>query len=240
MNPLDALNVDNAQIIWRYFDFPKLVHLLESSSLFFSRLDLLGDPFEGSVAAADLAALNESWAAMSEHSGSPMGLYAEHHRLLGSDPRHCLFVSCWHMSDFESVAMWKLYAADMKGIALKSTVGNIRAQLPSEGRIRRVKYIDYEVDETLHLSPAYCKRKAFEYEREVRAVIPLSATRAPAGLPLKVDLSSFIAEVRVSPNMRSWMIDLIQQLLVRYGVSTPCLRSSLEAQPQFDWELETE
>lgn len=35
--------------IWRYMDFTKLVFSLEESGLFFSRLDRLGDPFEGSV-----------------------------------------------------------------------------------------------------------------------------------------------------------------------------------------------
>jgi len=35
--------------IWRYMDFTKLVFTLEESGLFFSRLDRLGDPFEGSV-----------------------------------------------------------------------------------------------------------------------------------------------------------------------------------------------
>src|SRR3954466_4331681 len=32
--------------IWRYMDFTKFVDLLDSKRLFFSRGDLLGDPFE--------------------------------------------------------------------------------------------------------------------------------------------------------------------------------------------------
>lgn len=238
MTSLDSLNVDDAQVVWRYFDFPKLVHLLESGSLFFSRLDLLGDPFEGSVSKADLSALTQQWIARSQESGTPAGYYELEHRQRSTDPRHSLFVSCWHMSEVESVAMWRLYAGDMKGIALKSTAGKIRAQLPQEGKIRRVRYIDYGVDKTLHLSPAYCKRKAFDYEREVRAVIPSDANSSSAGIPVKIDINACIDEIRVSPELPSWIGSLIQQLLTRYGIIVPCLPSLLDEQPQFDWVLE--
>jgi hypothetical protein len=34
--------------VWRYMDFTKLVSLVDSRRLFFSRADRLGDPFEGS------------------------------------------------------------------------------------------------------------------------------------------------------------------------------------------------
>ena len=35
--------------IWRYMDIAKFLSLLDKQSLFFSRLDHLGDPFEGSL-----------------------------------------------------------------------------------------------------------------------------------------------------------------------------------------------
>jgi hypothetical protein len=37
----------NNSKIWRYLDFTKFIDLLDKSSLFFCRLDKLGDPFEG-------------------------------------------------------------------------------------------------------------------------------------------------------------------------------------------------
>jgi hypothetical protein len=47
--------------IWRYMDFTKLVFSLEESGLFFSRLDRLGDPFEGSVPRKNLDTRREEW-----------------------------------------------------------------------------------------------------------------------------------------------------------------------------------
>jgi hypothetical protein len=48
-NPPDNENCK----IWRYLDIPKFFWLLEKQSLYFSRADLLGDPFEGSIPSAE-------------------------------------------------------------------------------------------------------------------------------------------------------------------------------------------
>src|SRR5260370_23091489 len=47
---------DQAVKIWRYMDLAKFVGLVDRDTLFFSRADLLGDPFEGSVTQAELLA----------------------------------------------------------------------------------------------------------------------------------------------------------------------------------------
>lgn len=44
---------DDKYPIWRYMDFTKFVSMLASSGVYFSRADLLGDPFEGSFSAAN-------------------------------------------------------------------------------------------------------------------------------------------------------------------------------------------
>lgn len=38
---------DNGSKIWRYVDFAKFAALLDTSSLWFARLDCLGDDYEG-------------------------------------------------------------------------------------------------------------------------------------------------------------------------------------------------
>ena len=40
--------------IWRYLDFAKFINILDKKSLFFSRVDKLGDPFEGSFPKANV------------------------------------------------------------------------------------------------------------------------------------------------------------------------------------------
>jgi len=42
--------------VWRYMDFTKLVSLLDSRTLYFTRPDKFDDPFEGSLPHMDVAA----------------------------------------------------------------------------------------------------------------------------------------------------------------------------------------
>ena len=55
-HPVFDTKIDVDTVIWRYFDFPKFVSLLQSRALYFSRANLLGDPLEGSVTRAREAA----------------------------------------------------------------------------------------------------------------------------------------------------------------------------------------
>src|SRR5204862_530000 len=42
---------------------------------------------------------------------------------------HALYVSCWHINDDESAAMWTVYLGGREGVALQTTVGALRAEL---------------------------------------------------------------------------------------------------------------
>ena len=57
-------------------------------------------------------------------------------------------VSCWHESEHESDAMWKLYSASGQGIAIESTIGQLRTCFGNrEGLlIDRVRYMDFDRD----------------------------------------------------------------------------------------------
>ncbi|KQT96987.1 hypothetical protein ASG68_08500 [Rhizobium sp. Leaf453] len=104
-------------------------------------------------------------------------LYIEHEEDM---VRHVLrttkeyFINCWHSSNHESVAMWKMYAEDSFGIAIVSDVDRITRALagsPLSIQCGMVDYIDYDT-ETLDLgnafTPTITKRLSFSHEREVR------------------------------------------------------------------------
>lgn len=79
-------------------------------------------------------------------------------------------VSCWHESDYESDAMWKLYSASGQRIAIESTVGQLRESLGNRTDliIDRVRYMDFEQDpiEKGHRHyRLFVKRKSFEHEK---------------------------------------------------------------------------
>ena len=105
-------------------------------------------------------------------------------------------VSCWHESEHESDAMWKLYSSSGQGIAIESTIEQLRASLGNlQGlQIDRVRYMDFDRDsiEKGHRHYAlFIKRKAFEHEREVRAtILPPDEGR---GILVKCDLDVLLS-----------------------------------------------
>ena len=101
-------------VLWRYMDFTKYVSLLEKQALFFARADKLGDPFEGSFSKVNKALRSTLYKdKISEDS------------LLGwkqftKESRRFTLINCWHENSHESEAMWKLYAREKDGIAIKT------------------------------------------------------------------------------------------------------------------------
>src|SRR5450759_1000989 len=95
-------------VLWRYLDLPKLVSLLEHQSLWFARLDTLGDPYEG-VPPKPL--IDDMWR-LSDDLPETERLHrtdvASHNTHFFSTTPKLLFVSCWHANPVESAAMWRL------------------------------------------------------------------------------------------------------------------------------------
>jgi hypothetical protein len=79
-------------------DALKFMSMLENRSLWFSRADLVDDPREGEFTHAE------------RHHLKGLGdTDAERLISLFQETRRQSFVSCWHASGIESMAMWKLY-----------------------------------------------------------------------------------------------------------------------------------
>jgi hypothetical protein len=187
--------------IWRYMDFAKYVSFLESSALWFSRADKLGetfegklgDPYEGDISKATLAARLGRFASVGlldapDEYLEPM---VQHHRNKINTYREWTYINSWHMNERESAAMWSLYARTNEAVAIQSTYARLRDCLPSNvyaGEVSseefpgerldeptqiyvgEVRYIDYETEpipEANVFWPFIHKRRSFEHEREL-------------------------------------------------------------------------
>ncbi len=131
MSPFDPPDNENVKI-WRYMDYTKFMSLVMGRELYSTPADLLGDPYEGSL--PKLVASDKY-----NKSSSP-----DLARTIHKNMRKVITVSCWHMNDSESTAMWQLYAEMNKGIAIQSTYKRLReclAPFSPEVRLAVVKYI---------------------------------------------------------------------------------------------------
>ena len=243
-------------LLWRYMDFAKFVSLLEKRALFFARADKLGDPFEGSFPKKNIAARFAS----PHFSLEEKSKYA----FVMEQLRRFTLINCWHESNHESVAMWELYSSAQRGIAVKTDFDSIKRSFSADQQIHieRVRYVDYDNDlipEDDPLSPYLHKRKSFEHEREVRAIVQdlppginFSELRTSprniegilsqqwqdihdigTGTYCEVDLNRLIKEVIVDPSAPDWFQELVSAVAERYQLASPIVPSSLTASPAF-------
>jgi hypothetical protein len=111
-------------------------------------------------------------------------------------------------------------------------------------------YIDYETDEipwNKALYPYVHKRKSFEFERELRALIQEEWTTGgeeggppaqllpdgPPVIPVSVDLDHLIEKVFVSPRAPGWFGESLRKVVARYERSWPVVQSNLDSDPIF-------
>ena len=233
--------------VWRYMDFTKFVSLIDTKCLFFARADKLGDPFEGSWAKPNV---------LSRQLVPPQVLPVQREAirqgsmLMSKVNQHwprITAINCWHMNEYESAAMWKLYLKSNEGIAVRSTYRKLKESITDDENffLGVVRYIDYD-NEIISpgnnlLSPFIHKRMSFEHEREVRAVVVkwphgdnFSQDVFPnGGINLSVDLELLIEKVYVAPTTPNWFSDLVKAVLRRYGYKFPVVHSRLNEPPLY-------
>jgi hypothetical protein len=246
--------------IWRYMTFTAFVDLLDSSSLYFSRLDALDDPFEGHGTAMDYL---KQWfpeqlfraAAQPAKSGlSRLGRWrasrsAEQEQkqtieiLRRIRIRETCWANCWHAGEDEDVALWRIYAGADKTIVIKSSIAALRDALGPDVSydisLGMVGYDDGTARTARHpaVLGAMTKSRHFAFEREMRAVLlPSGKDRADFGRGVKVPVETGVLTnaVMVSPNAPAWIADLVGRLMAHYGLTAPCLKSRLYAHADFE------
>jgi len=234
--------------VWRYMDFTKLVSLIDSRRLYFSRADKLGDPFEGSWPKMNVLARQLVPIEVPEESRAK---FAEVMTNMGEINKHWPrynAINCWHMNEHESAAMWKLYLKSDEGIAIQSTYKKLKRSLIDEEKILLgvVKYIDYETASIAAdnlLSPFVHKRKSYEHEQEVRALVikwptggqgfDFGSDTIVGGLKIKIDIETLIERIYVAPSAQDWFAELVAAVVSRYGYNFKVEHSRLSEKPLF-------
>ncbi|NOU47190.1 MAG: hypothetical protein HOO86_09025 [Bacteroidales bacterium] len=239
--------------VWRYMDFTKFISLIVTRKLYFARADRFDDPFEGSWPKINVDARKPLFKHLPEED--------QRKRLEGFSYINKRFLryhalNCWHENEYESAAMWKLYLKSDEGIAIQSTYKLLKNSILDNETvlIGKVKYIDFEkefIDARNGFSAFLHKRKSFEHEREIRAIVtrfPPSVEDEPPsncetlnlkidtifdGIPIKVDIKTLIQKIHVAPNTPTWLYDLVKEVLEKYGYDFEVIHSQMDSNPMF-------
>ena len=224
-----TVQLEDKDTVWRYMSFEKFANILATGSLFFSSADKYDDKLEGRI--PELI----------------MRYYKSAGIFFDPELRQYIMCNCWHHGNEESMGMWDKYHLRNSGIAIKTTLGNLKISLPDEPNIFIGK-VDYEVEsienqnqieiledtENLLYYPYFYKRKPFKYEQEVRAIIDIASIPRDGsyefGKPLKIDIQTLMGEdkeVIVSPHADEWIAQTLELIVERYGFQFPVNPSKL-------------
>lgn len=228
---------DKNNKVWRYLDFTKFISLLEERALFFSALSQFTDPMEGFLTNPTVQKLRSVDDKLPDEVIQRIGRTSDHNLNVLRNGRKLMFVSSWHMNEHESAAMWDLYLKRNEGVAIQSTIGKMIDSFTETKKdicIGEIEYVDFEKDEFNSGNLFYLamhKRKSFEHEKEVRAIF-LDPDYS-AGKLVPVDLDTLIDNIYIAPNSPLWIYELIQKILVRYGIKKVPIHSGLDQTPLY-------
>ncbi len=273
-HPLFKLPEERDTKIWRYISTTKFLSLLKSKSLYFSRADKLReiDPYEGSFPRTHADHLNRPYSAETAAYWACYGIpdkdsHKDYVHVTSRSNQLSLkygsqhfFINCWHMSDDESDAMWKIYSGNNEGVCLKSSVKKLLTSFDNfekDIHVGQVEYINYStqfIGSANSFSPYLYKRISFNHEREIRAILwtideteykylkkdgslaspedfyeQVLATKYPDrfGINIPVDISNLVDAIHVSPTSPDWYLELIADVISKYGYKIPVVQSEM-------------
>lgn len=259
--------------LWRYMDVPKFLNLLTTKKLWLGSAQQLAMEDSHELTFSRLEFSHRAW--VREEDLPPeirelvnrfaansfderLAAYKrmrETSLLQAHKLRRTVFVSSWHRSPHESVAMWKIYGAPGPGIAIKSSLGRFRNAFKGKENLYvcRMQYIDFATAEMArhnYLLPAQYKRQAFAYEDEVRLFYwsepDLFKEQFPGmvgavevqvvvpdliGVAVDCDLDEMIEEIYISPYAPGWYRDTLQSVCDQFGVKKTIRPSALLEPP---------
>ena len=227
-------------------DITKYLSLLEKKSLFFSRADCLGDPFEGSLPSTEG---QKNLTEIVTKEAKLRGISSDKIIPVHDSIRKCSFVCSFHMNDHESAALWSIYTKTQQGVSIQSTFRRLcdcfHDYSSNPIHIGMINYIDYRTA-TISIEDAFLpllhKRKSFECEKEIRAAIAFPKELypsphvekiydSPLGLNITADLNILIERIFVAPTTEKWVKELLISVTQKYGIDKPIEQSSLDASP---------
>ena len=238
-------------MLWRYMDLSKFISMISRNDLYFAAAYTFEDIFEGAKGIIDKKSdwdnfyLDFFQKAILTAPGQDISklttekLKAEAERLLtelstcGEINRKSTYISCWHMNNYESEAMWKMYSKDVtNAIAIQTTSGHLYEALHREPYITigKVKYIDFNKRFSSINGSFWYKRKSFEYENEVRAIIQKHNVNEK-GIYISVDIDKLIDRIYVSPYASEWFVDVVKSVVEKYKINIPILHSQMLEKP---------
>ncbi len=243
--PLYSPSSDYA--IVKYLDLTKFISILHKQSLFFCRLDMLEDQFEGTTSNANFD-FRVKWYKCFRDSGQSEDIMTDDEIIdqvksefeLEKKNKETVCVNCWNKKTEESAALWKIYSDFSKGIMIQSSISKLTNSLKATTekiRLSEIYYLNYSKDimpDGNIMLPYIHKQKAYSYEDEVRLIYETkingfnhdwSKEEVKEGIYIKTNLNELIDEIVIGPYSPKWFYELVKDISIKFGLNKPIRNS---------------
>lgn len=233
---------DNTKL-WRYLSLSKFMDLLDTSALYFRRIDCFEDQLEATQpggASFFAKATENPWQVFEMQCvDKQLEIY-----------RNMTFANCWHMNSRENPDMWQNYVTlhGNEGVAIQTYFCNLVDSFNTDRVLTnlKMKYIDHHTSFLDYSYPNYpeylsIKDKQFEYENELRIITiekeypefdadtmsmdQKVQTNTHKGEHIKIELQKLIHSIYLSPNSTTRFRTHIEQVLQKYSIDAPIIKS---------------
>jgi hypothetical protein len=226
------------QVLWRYMDFATFASMLAESAIFLRRGDCFADRFEGAFTRSVRKKIEESI-----QKNSLTTSYEQFKEKL----RQRVFISCWHASIDDSMAMWSIYGKGKLSVAATTTVRQLATEvenvsLPYMLAIEKVKYIRHWRNPRIVIRPYSnvfkYKTKAYSFEKEARLIVDKMDENWNGSViedvfRLPVRLNNLLRSFVISPEAPSWFHSVVDSIASKYNVdSSKIHRSKMSFDPE--------
>jgi hypothetical protein len=181
-------------------DLWKFLKIINTSSLFFPCVEMLGDNFEGKMPDE----VYQSMKAHEKRNGREDNFVDVFKNFMEDLSINKTLISSWNAAENESFALWKMYAKDKLGIAIKTDFEKLKSCFNNASEdiyIGEVSYFDNKNPEYDFgkFSTLLTKNIYYNFEKEVRCLTRLEDDKTLRFKNIKVDLNELIDEVYLSP-----------------------------------------
>lgn len=243
-------------LLWRYMPFERLAAMLETQSLWFTRVDHFRDPYESELPRNDRKLLQRkilldpnaeiAEVRLADYRGNPGPFAArEIGELMRTAAgvaqllRRSTFVNCWHANSHEDAGMWDRYGKQGEGVAVTTTLDRLIASVADEPRpidIAHVEYMDYRVGSILdksgelnHFLLCCTKRDSFSQEQEVRLITLDASKSGPTirGVALRCDITALVRDIYIDPDAMPVFVKSVRATAKQYGLIVRPIKSDL-------------
>ncbi|CAM1341807.1 DUF2971 domain-containing protein [Tenacibaculum amylolyticum] len=247
-----------SKYLYRYVSIEKLISFLNTGSLYFARMDSFEDNLEGIIPYDivelfanydDLPSLEERnpeiskeiWKDIENHRAGKLTKLQE--SLLNRQKER--FVSCWFLSDAESIAMWDLYATDGFLIRfdrqyLQNLVKlrkDLQEKIPQDsndllvaGRVRYQNFNEVHLDEEGKLIrySGFRKHVAFKHEAEYRFILHKKKNDSNGIFYSLGDINELKFDLFANPRMKSFTLSTYNDIIKKYNSKFQLKESELK------------